>query len=169
MLELARLLCTRKNADTVWLVFFDGEEAFNLQWADPDHTYGSKELAARLALSGDLRLVKAMILADMVGPTNPIFKRETNSTPWLTDLVWSTAARLGYGKIFLNESNAIEDDHMPFLQRDIPATDVIDFESPVLDYWHTSRDTLDKIDPRTLAITGHVLIESLPELEKKLR
>jgi glutaminyl-peptide cyclotransferase len=169
LLELARLLCLRKNADTLWLVFFDGEEAFNSQWADPDHTYGSKELAARLALSGDQRLVKAMILVDMVGPTNPIFKRETNSTPWLTDVVWSTAARLGYGKIFLNEYNSIEDDHIPFLQRDIPATDVIDFESPVLDYWHTRRDTLDKIDSRTLAITGHVLIESLPELEKRLR
>jgi glutaminyl-peptide cyclotransferase len=169
LLELARLLCARKNAETIWLVFFDGEEAFNAQWADPDHTYGSKELAARLALSGDLQHVKAMILADMVGPPNPIFKRESYSTSWLTDIVWSTAARLGYGKIFINQSNAIEDDHISFLQRDVPATDIIDFESPVLEYWHTSRDTLDKIDPRTLAITGHVLIASLPELEKKIQ
>ena len=84
--------------------------------------------------------------------------------------MWSTAARLGYGNVFVNDSqNAIEDDHLPFLQRDVPATDIIDFESPVLDYWHTSQDTLDKIDPRTLAITGHVLIESLPELEKKIK
>jgi glutaminyl-peptide cyclotransferase len=169
LLELARLLCTRKNPETIWLVFFDGEEAFNAQWADPDHTYGSKELAARLALSGDLRHVKAMILADMVGPPNPIFKRESYSTPWLTDIVWSTAARIGYGKIFINSTNAVEDDHISFLQRDVPATDIIDFESPVLQYWHTSRDTLDKIDPRTLAITGHVLIASLPEIEKKIQ
>jgi glutaminyl-peptide cyclotransferase len=169
LLELARLLCTRKNPETIWLVFFDGEEAFNAQWADPDHTYGSKELAARLALSGDLRHVKAMILADMVGPPNPIFKRESYSTPWLTDIVWSTAARIGYSKIFINSSNAVEDDHISFLQRDVPATDIIDFESPVLEYWHTSRDTLDKIDPRTLAITGHVLIASLPEIEKKIQ
>src|SRR6202790_4166056 len=40
LLELARLLCARKNAATLWLVFFDGEEAFNFQWVDPDHTYG---------------------------------------------------------------------------------------------------------------------------------
>jgi len=169
LLELARLLCARKNAETIWLVFFDGEEAFNSQWADPDHTYGSKELAARLALSGDLRHLKALVLVDMVGPPNPIFKRESSSTPWLTDIIWSTAARLGYGKIFVKDTNAIEDDHTSFLQRDVPATDVIDFESPVLEYWHTSRDTLDKIDPRTLAITGHVLIASLPELEKKIQ
>ena len=166
LLELARLLCARKNAETIWLAFLDGEEAFNLQWADPDNTYGSRELAASLALSGNLRHVKAMILIDMVGPYNPVFRRESNSTPWLTDIIWSTAARLGYGKVFVNDSGPIEDDHIPFLKRDVPATDLIDLDVP---YWHTTRDTLDKIDPRSLAITGHVLIESLPELEKKIR
>jgi len=166
LLELARLLCARKNAETIWLAFFDGEEAFNLTWADPDNTYGSREMAASLALSGELRRVKAMILVDMVGPTNPIFKRESNSTPWLTDIVWSTAARLGYEHVFVNDDATIEDDHLSFLKRDIPAADIIDLEVP---YWHTTQDTLDKVDPRTLAITGHVLIESVPELEKKIR
>jgi Zn-dependent M28 family amino/carboxypeptidase len=166
LLELARLLCARKNAATIWLAFFDGEEAFNLQWADPDNTYGSRELAASLALSGDLRRVKAMILVDMVGPYNPVFRRESNSTPWLTEMIWSTAARLGYGKVFVNDSVPIEDDHIPFLNRSVPATDLIDLDVP---YWHTTRDTLDKIDARSLAITGHVLIESLPEIEKKIR
>jgi len=169
LLELARQLCGKKNSATVWMVFFDGEEAFNFQWADPDHTYGSKEMAASLSLSGDLHRVKAMVLVDMVGPTNPLYRRESNSTPWLTDIIWSTASRLGYGTVFSNSQNAIEDDHIAFLQRDVPATDIIDFESPVLDYWHTSRDTLDKVDARTLAITGYVLLESLPEIEKKIR
>ncbi len=166
LLELARLLCARKNAETIWLAFFDGEEAFDLNWADPDNTYGSREMAASLALSGDLRRVKAMILVDMVGPTNPIFKRESNSTPWLTDILWSTAARLGYEHVFVNDGANIEDDHLSFLKRDVPAADIIDLEVP---YWHTTQDTLDKVDPRTLAITGHVLIESVPELEKKIR
>jgi glutaminyl-peptide cyclotransferase len=166
LLELGRILCARKNAQTIWLAFLDGEEAFNFQWADPDNTYGSRELAASLALSGTLRHVKAMILVDMVGPANPVYKRETNSTPWLTEVLWSTAARLGYENVFVNESITVADDHVAFLNRDVPAADIIDFEVP---YWHTTRDTLDKIDPRTLAITGHVLIASLPELEKKIR
>jgi len=169
LLEFARLLCMRKNAVTIWLVFFDGEEAFNSQWVDPDHTYGSKELAARLALSGELNRVKAMILVDMVGPTNPIFERETSSTPWLTDIIWTTAAHLGYGKIFVNAGSGVEDDHTSFLQRDVPATDIIDLGPAVGKYWHTPQDTLDKVDPRTLAITGHVLVGSLPELEKRVR
>jgi len=170
ILELARLVCARKNSATIWLVFFDGEEAFRFQWADPDHTYGSRELAARLAVSGELPRVKALVLVDMVGPTKPIFRRESSSTPWLVDILWSTAARLGYGKVFLNtDPSLITDDHDPFLERNVPAADIIDFEAPVLEYWHTANDTLDKVDPRTLALTGHVLIESLPEIEKKIR
>src|SRR6202166_4590029 len=55
LLELARLLCARKNAETIWLAFFDGEEDFNLTWTDTDNTFGSRELAASLAISGDLR------------------------------------------------------------------------------------------------------------------
>jgi len=164
LLEFARIVCARKNAVTIWLAFLDGEEAFNMQWVDPDNTYGSRQLAASLALSGTLRRVKAMILVDMVGPASPVFKRESNSTPWLTEILWSTAARLGYEKVFVNETSSVDDDHFPFLARDVPAADIIDLEVP---YWHTTNDTLDKIDPRTLAITGHVLIASLPELEKK--
>ena len=66
----------------------------------------------------------------------------------------------------MNDKATIEDDHLSFTSRGVPAVDIIDLEVP---YWHTAQDTLDKIDPRTLAITGHVLIESLPELETKVR
>jgi Zn-dependent M28 family amino/carboxypeptidase len=166
LLELARLLCARKNPDTIWLAFFDGEEAFNFNWADPDNTYGSRQMAASLSLSGDLPHVKAMILVDMVGPYKPVYKRESYSTPWLTDMIWSTAARLGYGNVFVKDTTTIEDDHQSFLARGIPSVDIIDLEVP---FWHTTGDTLDKVDPRTLAITGHVLMESLPEIEKRVK
>jgi Zn-dependent M28 family amino/carboxypeptidase len=164
MLELARLLCARKNALTVWIVFLDGEEAFNFQWQDPDNTYGSRELAARMALSGDLAHTKAIILADMIGSKDLRIKRDANSTSWLTDLVWSTASRLGYGNVFVSSETSVEDDHIPFLRRRVPAVDIIDLEIP---YWHTSEDTLDKTSPRSLAIVGHVLIAVLPQLEQK--
>ena len=169
MLELARLVCARKNALTVWIAFFDGEEAFNPDvWQDPDNTYGSRELAARMALSGDLAHVKAMLLADLVGGRNLHVKRDSNSTGWLTDMVWSTAARLGYKDIFLYDRAAMEDDHLPFLRRNVAAVDIIDLDtSNDVPYWHTPADTLDKISPRSLAIVGHVLIATLPELEQK--
>jgi len=176
MLELARLFCGReiKSALNVWIVFFDGEEAQgewsdkdSVQWTDTNNTYGSREMAASMALSGDLKRIKAMILADMIGSSNLKIKRDTNSTPWLTDLIWATAARLGYGNVFVNEGTVTSlDDHLSFIRRGVPGCDVIDFDISAT-YWHTPQDTLDKVDPRSLAVVGHVLIETLPVLEKK--
>jgi len=162
MLELARQLCPRKGALTVWIVFFDGEEAF-VQWSHTDGTYGSRQMAARLASTGELKRIRAMLLADLCGGRGARFKREATSTRWVTDLVWSTAARLGYSSMFVNDETAIEDDHLPFLKRGVAATDVIDLERP---YWHTTGDTLDKVSPRTLAIVGHVFLETVPALER---
>ena len=164
MLELARLLCPRKNALTIWIAFLDGEEAFNLAWQNPDNTYGSRELAARMALSGDLARTKAVLLADMIGSRDLRIKRETSSSSWLTDLVWSTASRLGYGNVFVPSETSVTDDHVPFLQRRVSAIDIIDMEIP---YWHSPQDTLDKLSPGSLAMVGHVLIAVLPQLEQK--
>ena len=165
MLELARHLCPRKGVLAVWIVFFDGEEAF-VEWSHTDGTYGSRQMAARLAASSELKRIRAMLLADLCGGRDARFKRETSSTRWLTDLVWSTADRLGYSTTFVSAETAIEDDHLPFLNRGVSATDVIDLERP---YWHTTADTLDKVSPRTLAIVGHVFLESIPALEKKFQ
>src|SRR5712671_4370199 len=164
MLELARLLCGRRGPYQVWITFFDGEEAVKFIWQDPDNRYGSRQMAARLAMSGDLPKIKAVLLADMVGSRNLRFRREADSTKALTDLIWSTAVRLGYSNIFVNESSSTVDDHIVFLKRGVPAVDVINFEIP---YWHTVEDTLDKVSAKSLAITGHVLLESVKQLQAR--
>jgi glutaminyl-peptide cyclotransferase len=164
MLELARVLCGKRGRDSVWIAFFDGEEAVRPEWKDPDNCYGSRQLAARLAISGELKRIKAMLLADIVGSKALRIRRESNSTKWLTDLVWSVARRLGYSSMFVDEESPTEDDHEPFLHRGVAAADVIDFEIP---YWHTPQDTLDKISARSLAVVGHVFLESLPELARR--
>jgi glutaminyl-peptide cyclotransferase len=169
MLEMARLLCAQKAAqpNSVWMGFVDGEEAF-VDWnTDNDNTYGSRQLAAGMAASGDLKRIRAVILADMVGPTNLLIKREENSTPWLADLVWKTAASLGYKDYFVSErARAISDDHLSFTHRGVAAVDIIDLND--YPYWHTSDDTMDKVSPRSLAIVGHVILETVNELQKKL-
>lgn len=174
MLEMARLLCNQpKRAGAVWIAFLDGEEAQvvadgQAQWSDADSVYGSRELAARLAVSGELKNVRAVILADMIGQKNLQIMRESSSTKWLTDLVWRTAAKLGYGSVFVSEQMNISDDHQPFLQRHVPATDIIDLAGyQSMGYWHTPQDTLDKISARSLAIVGHVILESVAELQKR--
>ena len=174
MLELARLFCARKNSLNVWLAFFDGEEAqgnwtdaASVRWTASNNTYGSREMAAQMALSGELKRVKAMILADMIGPPNAKITRDTNSTPWLTEFIWATAAQLGYQTTFVDRNYPVTgDDHLSFIRRGVAGCDLIDFSIP---YWHTTQDTIDKIDPKSLAIVGEVLAETLPGLEKRFR
>jgi len=165
MLELARLLCPQKGKYAVWIAFFDGEEAMK-HWSDTDSRYGSRQMAARLAISGDLKKIKAFLLADIVGGRTAQFLRESSSTPALVDLIWNTSAKLGYSAIFLNESTAAQDDHDSFLKRGVPSVDVIgDFVNN--GYWHTPQDALDKISPKTLAITGHVFLETVKQLQSQ--
>jgi glutaminyl-peptide cyclotransferase len=159
LLELARRLAAQPRAYTYWLVWFDGEEARE-SWTDRDSLYGSRRLAAELARAR--RLPRAMILVDMIGDRDLDIRRETYSAPWLTDIVWDTAARLGHGRHFLREPLAVEDDHVPFLRLGVPATLLIDFDFPP---WHTAEDTLDKVSAESLAVVGEVILEALPSVE----
>src|SRR6266849_2818752 len=133
MLELARLLCAQRGRYAVWIAFFDGEEAVNLEWQDPDNRYGSRQMTARLATSGDLVKIKAFLLADIVGTKALRIKRDSYSTKALVDLVWATAAKLGYSSTFVEDATEILDDHKSFVKRNVPSVDVIDLEIP---YWH---------------------------------
>ena len=104
---------------------------------------------------------------DFPDPKDLKIKRDTGSTPWLTDLIWATAARLGHGNVFVNETITVGgDDHFSFIRRGVPGCDIIDFDIAST-YWHTPQDALDKVTPRSLAIVGHVFIETLPALEQK--
>jgi len=165
MLELARHLCPQRGKYAVWIAFLDGEEAMR-QWSDTDSRYGSREMAAKLAMSGDIKKIKAFLLADIVGGRTARFPRESSSTPALVDLFWSTAHRLGYSSLFPDETFSAEDDHDSFLKRGVAVVDVIgDFTNN--GYWHTTQDDLGKISPKTLAIVGHVFLESLKQLQSQ--
>jgi glutaminyl-peptide cyclotransferase len=170
MLEIARSLCKQPPQKyAVWIAFFDAEEAFSTEWHDPDNTYGSRQMAAQLSQSGDLPKIKAFILADLVGGRTPHFRREAGSTKWLADLVWATADKLGYSSVFVTDTtDAISDDHFSFTKRKVPSVDIIDLDAVHdVPYWHTPQDTLDKISPKTLAIVGHTVLESIKELQNK--
>ena len=165
ILELARVLKQRKNAYSIELLFFDGEEAVNEEWRDPDNRYGSRHYVEQSQKGGTLSTLQALVLLDLVGDRSLNFKRDGNSTRWLTDIIWGAAKNLGYSDYFRPETTAIEDDHIPFLRAGIPAVDIID-----LDYvaWHTPQDDLDAVSARSLQIVGDVVLASVPEIEKQL-
>ena len=165
LLELARVLKARGNAFTIELIFFDGEEATLRDWSGNDHTYGSQHYVDTARKDGTLSTLKALVLVDMIADRSPRFLRESNSTPWLTEIIWSTAQKMGHGSIFVNASTPIEDDHVPFLNAGVSAADIID-----LDYapWHTAADTLDQTSARSMQIVGDVVVASLAPIEARL-
>jgi Zn-dependent M28 family amino/carboxypeptidase len=146
---------------SVWLVFFDGEEAIN-SWSRSDSTYGSRHLAARWGRDGTLSQIKAFMLADMIGDKDLDIQRESNSTGWLVLLVGQAAKKFGYERYFFQREMAVDDDHLPFVERGVPSIDVIDLDyGPNNSYHHTAQDTLDKISAKSLTIDGDVFMETI--------
>jgi Zn-dependent M28 family amino/carboxypeptidase len=146
LLELARTL--PNDTVNVWLVFFDAEDNWNIEGWDGE--LGSREFVKRNIIQP-----RAVIVVDMLGDTDLNIYKESNSNPELTDEIWTTAKSLGYESKFIPQYKySMTDDHTPFLQADIPAVDIIDFDYP---YWHTTADTPDKVSPTSLEIVGKTL------------
>jgi Zn-dependent M28 family amino/carboxypeptidase len=85
--------------------------------------------------------------------------------------VFDASRAAGFRDYFNFSANGILDDHVPFLRAGIPAVDLIDFEfgsAPGLnDYWHTEKDTLDKISPQSLEIVGRTTLRLLSLLRNE--
>jgi hypothetical protein len=165
LLEIARALKGRRNPMTIELLFLDGEEARLPDWSGTDNTYGSRHYVEAARRDGTLATLKAMLLVDMIGDRDLDIRRDTNSTPWLTNIIWDTAKQKDLDDYFIPDSTRIEDDHLPFLAAGIPSVDIID-----LDYeaWHTAKDTLDACSARSLQVVGDVVLAALPQIEAHL-
>jgi hypothetical protein len=172
LIELASALNSRPRDFTYELIWLDGEEAFCPGWTDcgtpssPDNTYGSRHYVAAATEANALPAVRALILVDMIGDIDLQVRRDTNSTPWLVDLVWTAARRLGHGGVFVQAATAVEDDHLPFVRAGVPSVDIIDLDYP---YWHTPDDDMKRVSARSLQIVGDVVLEALPAIESRLR
>ncbi|PLX04877.1 MAG: glutamine cyclotransferase [Marinilabiliales bacterium] len=169
LLEMARLFKKQKPEIGVDIVLFDLEdwgppsdkqmyenEFWGLgsqYWSKTPHTLG---YTARYG-----------ILLDMVGAKNPKFLREGYSDRYagfVMNIVWNTAAELGYGDYFLNQQGyPLTDDHY-FVNTiaNIPSIDIIHMDrnssnGTFFEHWHTTHDTMDKIDKKTLKMVGHVV------------
>jgi glutaminyl-peptide cyclotransferase len=165
VLELARVLKTRRNPLTIELLFLDGEEAVNEVWAGTDNTYGSRHYVDAAKKDGSLSTLKALVLVDMIGDRNLTIRKDSNSTPWLTEIIWEAARRQKLEAEFQSSSTQIEDDHLPFLRAGVPSVDIIDLEYP---QWHTAQDTLDAVSARSLQVVGDVVLAALPQIESRL-
>lgn len=171
LLELANQLKTPpgkpRDGYSVWLVFFDGEEAVGEDINPQDGLYGSRHLAKQWKEDGTAQRIKALIVADMIGDADLQVLRDLGSTPWLLDLVGRAAQQLGYQQHFYRFQSDIIDDHVPFREIGVPAADLIDFQYGYGNaFWHTKEDTLDKVSARSLEIVGNVLLRTVALLDK---
>lgn len=173
LIELARVLKDYPREFTHELVWFDGEEAFCKTWTEcgkpesPDNTYGSRYYVQSAEKAGAIKTIRAMVLFDMIGAKDLKIDRETGySAPWLTDIVWAQANKLGHSSIFQTAGGAIEDDHVPFAKAGVPTIDIIDLNN--YPQWHTAEDDMNHVSARSLQIVGDVILASLPEIEKRL-
>ena len=137
----------------------DNEESWGLGtqfWTQHPHVTGYKPIFG--------------ILLDMVGSSNATFSREYYSMQYASgfvDLIWNNAA----GSHFINaQGGAVTDDHIFINRAGIPCVDIIDMRSDsdtgFCPEWHTVNDTIDAIDPATLAEVGQTLLNVIASLEQ---
>ncbi|KAM4642565.1 glutaminyl-peptide cyclotransferase-like protein [Discoglossus pictus] len=152
---------------TLQLLFLDGEEAFG-EWSATDSLYGSRHLASKMEkqkLPGGggslLKAIDLFVLLDLLGAQDPLilnhypettshFKRLSSIEKQLhhMDLLESHAADNVYFRSnFFN--TPVEDDHVPFVQRGVPALHVIATPFPAV--WHTRDDTEVNLHRPTIA------------------
>ena len=141
------------------VVLFDGEELGHE--SDPNaYCAGSRRLARDIddpALAV-LRRASFGIVLDMVGDRDLRFIVEPSSqqnAPDVVEHVWATARAHGYDAFDpAVRERGIVDDHKFLTEAGIPSILIIDREYAP---WHTVRDTIEHVDPRSLETVGEVL------------
>lgn len=160
LLHLMEILAANPPPRGVDLIFFDGEDSG--QAGDPSgFCVGSRHLAATWRSFGSPLAAgrpRGLIVLDMVGRRGLRIAKEGHSrrfAPELNTAVFARAAELGLRAFVPEPGVTIYDDHVPFLEKGVPAIVLIDFDFPE---WHTQADTPAICDPGSLAQVGRLAV-----------
>lgn len=170
LLEMARLMSKDKPSVGVDIFFCDSEDYGQPENKSGNSTetswcLGTQYWAKTPHVAG--YTARFGILLDMVGANGATFYREQASEYYagnVLEKIWSTAKNLGFEQFFINEKGgAITDDHIFVNQiTGIPTIDIIHYDpksgSGFGTYWHTTHDTMDKVDKATLNAVGTTLM-----------
>ncbi|MFB3909278.1 MAG: M28 family peptidase [Candidatus Eisenbacteria bacterium] len=140
----------------VEILLVDGEDQGE-EGDEAGYLLGSREHASRLVPP----YPRAVLVLDMVGGKDMRICREAYSEQYaksLNDLIFARAMALRLPAFEDEVCHAVFDDHIPFLQRGIPAVDLIDF-----DYrqWHTLGDLPGACTKDSLDQLGRLLVDLL--------
>lgn len=170
LMEMARVMSTMPPSVGVDFIFFDVEDQGAPEWSevyDQDTWCKGSQYWAQNRHVPYYTAVYG-VLFDMVGTLQPRFTKEQISrsfAPGLTDKLWSAAAALGYGNIFVNqETDPILDDHY-YVNRlaGIPMADIVQNSgnTSFFEHWHTTTDDLNSVSGETLRIVATVTMKTL--------
>jgi glutaminyl-peptide cyclotransferase len=159
VVQLARQLQPRTIGPTVVFVLFDGEEVprdGDESEFERDGLRGSKVAARKF------KRARMMILLDFIADKKLSLPHEGASNVKIWKRIRASAKRAGVGSYFPNEEAAeVIDDHIPFLNRGVPAVDLIDFDFPC---FHRTCDDLSAVSQRSLDASGEAVAAFLRTL-----
>ncbi|MCP4706008.1 MAG: M28 family peptidase, partial [candidate division Zixibacteria bacterium] len=154
LMELANLFVSQKPPVGIDLLLMDGED-FGRPGDLDEYFLGAKDFVKR-DIKGKYEFA---LVIDLVGEIDlKIYKEEFSNkySPEITDLVWSTAEKLGE-KVFVDSViQGIHDDHLSFMTIGLQAAVIIDLDYI---YWHTTLDNADKCSPTSLGSVGRVVTD----------
>lgn len=157
LLELARTL----GDAPVELIFLDGEEAFARHMSETDGLYGSKHDVMRRGAT----LPRWQINLDMVGGRNKTIAVPLLDTSDFMFAQYRTAVRA----LGLSEEKwtvwpgGYLDDHVPYLEAGVDGLNLIAAFSGS-NWWHTTRDNMSRICPRSLRDSGQITLQLVRQL-----
>jgi glutaminyl-peptide cyclotransferase len=161
VVEIARAMRRLRrpaSAPELRFVLFDGEE--EPEGSPPDRFLQDALRGSKAYVRAHQGTTRELVLLDYIANRGLRLPRESSSTRPLWERVRAAAGRVGVGRVFpaATGQGVIYDDHTPFLQRGIPAVDLIDFDYRYAD---TLSDTPDKLSSRSLDAVGETLVEYL--------
>lgn len=159
LLEIMRMVSLQSPPRSLLFAFWDGED-LGRRGREEEFCVGSRHWVKHPTPE----LPDEVILLDMVGGRDSEFPWEynsysrTNRSRQMCETLWDKASDLGLREFIPKSGLAIYDDHIPFLEKRIPAIVIIDFDYP---YWHTLGDTPEHCSKESLAAVGKALIAYL--------
>lgn len=175
LLEIARHLATKQHGPGVDMLFTDVED-----YGQPSGSMGIEENSVDTWALGSQWFsrnpptpgysARFGILLDMCGTRDAVFVREAYSmkyAPAIVARVWKTAASLGHGARFKQETKFFvgTDDHIAINERlRIPTIDIIEFYEGTNAFhpsWHTHDDNMEVIDRATLGAVGSTVLTTV--------
>jgi hypothetical protein len=182
LLEIMRQMKERSELKcSIMAVWFDGEEAYLPEWRDgedrhparqQDNLYGSRHLASQLQSCASAQClpahlggekVKALVLLDMIGMPNVRLSLDALSDPQLMSLAVELDRKMFQGELYgRSYSRSAVDDHVPFMEKGVPAIDLIDFEN--LQTWHQPTDRPETLDYKSIEKVSQLAMALLLKL-----